>query len=84
MLPIVYRVWASARMVQLEDWFKSWVPDSVFSAGRVVGDRLKLGILLLLILRKFLLVPLILIFIYLLLMLLSPLIRLIGGSWIGF
>ena len=32
-LPIVYRVWASARMVQLEEWFKSWVPDSVFSAG---------------------------------------------------
>ena len=26
-------VWASARMGQLEDWFKSWVPDSVFSAG---------------------------------------------------
>ena len=33
MLPIVYRIWASARMVQLEGWFKSWVPDSVFSAG---------------------------------------------------
>ena len=32
-LPIVYRVWASARMSQHEDWFKSWVPDSVFSAG---------------------------------------------------
>ena len=32
-LPIVYRIWASARMGQLEDWFKSWVPDSVFSAG---------------------------------------------------
>ena len=28
------RIWASARMVQLEDWFKSWVPDSVFSARR--------------------------------------------------
>ena len=27
------RMWAAARMVQLEDWFKSWVPDSVFSAG---------------------------------------------------
>ena len=33
MLPVVCRVWASARMSQLEDWFKSWVPDSVFSAG---------------------------------------------------
>ena len=31
-LPIVYRIWASARMVQLESWFQSWVPDSVFSA----------------------------------------------------
>ena len=30
---MVYRVWASARMVQLEGWFKSWVPDSVFCAG---------------------------------------------------
>ena len=33
MLPIVYRVWSSARMVQLEDWIRSWVPDSGFSAG---------------------------------------------------
>ena len=32
-LPVVYRIGASARMVQLEGWFKSWVPDSVFSAG---------------------------------------------------
>ena len=32
-LPVVYRIWASARMVQLEGWFLSWVPDSVFSAG---------------------------------------------------
>ena len=32
-LPVVYRIWASARMLQLEPWFKSWVPDSVFSAG---------------------------------------------------
>ena len=29
-LPIVYRICASARMGQL---FQSWVPDSVFSAG---------------------------------------------------
>ena len=28
-LPVIYRVWASARMVQLEGWFKSWVLDSV-------------------------------------------------------
>ena len=33
-LPVVYRVWASARMMQLEPWFKSWVPHSVFSAGK--------------------------------------------------
>ena len=32
-LPIVYRIWASARMGQLDGWFKSWVPDSVFSGG---------------------------------------------------
>ena len=32
-LPIVYRIWASARMGQLDGWFKSWVLDSVFSAG---------------------------------------------------
>ena len=31
-LPVIYRVWASARMVQLEE-FWSWVPNSVFSAG---------------------------------------------------
>ena len=35
---------ASARMVQLEGWFKSWVPDSVFSAGGVVGVRLRPGV----------------------------------------
>ena len=32
-LLVVYRVWASARMMQLEPWFKSWVLHSVFSAG---------------------------------------------------
>ena len=32
-LPIAYRVWASAWMSQLDGWFRSWVPDSVFSAG---------------------------------------------------
>ena len=25
-------------MVQLEEWFKSWVPDSVFSAGSGRGS----------------------------------------------
>ena len=33
LLLVVYRIWASTRMVHLEGWFKSWVPDSVFSAG---------------------------------------------------
>ena len=32
-LPVVCRIWASARMVQIEGWFESWVLDSVFSAG---------------------------------------------------
>ena len=32
-LSIAYRVGASVRMLQVEDWFRSWVPDSVFSAG---------------------------------------------------
>ena len=32
-LPVVYRIWASTRMGQLGDWFQSWVPDSIFSAG---------------------------------------------------
>ena len=32
-LPVENRIWASARMGQLHGWFKSWVPDSVFSAG---------------------------------------------------
>ena len=38
MLPVVYRIWASARMVQLEGWLGSWVPDSVFSAGSGRGS----------------------------------------------
>ena len=32
-LPWAYRVWASVRMGQLDGWFRSWVPCSVFSAG---------------------------------------------------
>ena len=34
MLPVVCRVWVSARMGQLDGWFKSWVSDSVFSGWR--------------------------------------------------
>ena len=83
-LPVVYRIWASARMGQLDGWFQSWVPDSVFSAG---GGRSSveawytsaLGIL-----RRFCLVLLILMSTFLLLMSLSLLIQLIGASWIRF
>ena len=32
-LPVVYRLWASTRMGRFADWFQSWVPASVFSAG---------------------------------------------------
>ena len=32
-LLVVHRLWAPARMMQLEPWFRSWVTDSVFSAG---------------------------------------------------
>ena len=37
-LPIVYRIWASARMGQLYGCFRSWVPDSVFSVGSGRGS----------------------------------------------
>ena len=70
-LPVVYRIWASAR----------WVPDSVFSAGAVV-DRLRPGILLLLTLKKFFLVLLIPMSTFLLLMLSSLLTRWIEVFWI--
>ena len=80
-LPIVYRIWASARMGQLDGWFRSWVPDSVFSAGSGRGS-VEAWKILLWILRKFLLGLLILMLISLLLMSLSPLTLLIGESWI--
>ena len=32
-LPIAYRLWASVRLMHLKDWFESWVPALVFSAG---------------------------------------------------
>ena len=31
-LHIAYRICVSVRMLQLEDWFRSWARDSVFSA----------------------------------------------------
>ena len=37
-LPVVHRLWASVRLAHLKDWFCSWVPDSVFSAGKGVSS----------------------------------------------
>ena len=37
-LPEVYRLWASVRLAHLKDWFYSWVPGSVFSAGKGVSS----------------------------------------------
>ena len=34
----MYRLWASVRLAHLQDWFYSWVPDSVFSAGKGVSS----------------------------------------------
>ena len=33
LLPIGCRLWASVRLQHLQEWFESWVPKSVFSAG---------------------------------------------------
>ena len=77
-LLVVYRIWASARMVSLRVGFSL----GFLIRFSVVG-RLILGMPLLLMLRRFLLVPLILTFISLLLMLSGLLIRLTGESWIG-
>ena len=30
-------MWAAARVVQLEPWFKSWVPDAVVGAGYITA-----------------------------------------------
>ena len=37
-LPVVERLWASVRLAHLKEWFHSWVPDSVFSAGKGVSS----------------------------------------------
>ena len=37
-LPVVYRLWTSVRLAHLKEWFYSWVPDSVFSAGKGVSS----------------------------------------------
>ena len=71
-------------MGQLDGWTPGLGYLILSSVLGVVVGRWKHGILLVLILRRFLLVLLILIFISLLLMWLSLLIRLIGVSWIVF
>ena len=76
-LPVVYRIWASSRMVQLEGWFKSWVPDSVFSAGGGRGS-VEAWYTSAFDIEEVLSGLLILMFIFLLPMLLRALIRLIG------
>ena len=37
-MPLVYRLWASVRLAHVKEWFYSWVPDSVFSAGKGVSS----------------------------------------------
>ena len=37
-LPVVYRLWASVRLAHLQEWFYSWVFDSVFSDGKGVSS----------------------------------------------
>ena len=37
-LPVVYRLWASVRLAHIQEWFYSWVPDSVFCAGKGVSS----------------------------------------------
>ena len=33
-LPVVYRLWATVRLEHLQEWCDSWLPSSVFSAGK--------------------------------------------------
>ena len=77
-LPVVYRIWGYVRMSQLDGWFRSWVPDSVFSAGsgRSSVEAWKTTAIDI--------EEVLSMFIFLLLMLLSPSIRLIGVFWIWF
>ena len=37
-LPCIYRLWASVRLGHIQDWFYSWVPHTVFSAGKGVSS----------------------------------------------
>ena len=33
LLLVVYKLWAAVRLSHIQDWFASWLPDSVFSAS---------------------------------------------------
>ena len=37
-LPVVHRIWASARLARTQDWFYPWAPDSVFNACKGVSS----------------------------------------------
>ena len=37
-LPVIYWLWASVWLGHIQDWFYSWVPDTVFSAGKGVSS----------------------------------------------
>ena len=82
-LPVVYRIWASTRVGQLGDWFQSWVPDSVFSAGGGRGS-VEAWYTSSLDIEEVLAGAADSMFIFLLLMLSNRLIRLIGGFLILF
>ena len=38
LLPVMYRLWASVRLGHIQEWFFSWVPNTVFSAGKGVSS----------------------------------------------
>ena len=79
---VVCRIWATACVVQLEDWFPPWVPDSVYGAG---GGRSSVEAWLpqIWILRRCLLAPLTPMYMSLLLISLTPLTPLIVGFLVG-
>ena len=42
-LPVVYRLWASLRLIHLREWVEGWVPESVLSLGNgLVGGGMVL------------------------------------------
>ena len=84
LLPVVYRYWASARMVHLEEWLRSWFLTRSSVLVVMVGVQLRHGEILPWTWRRFYLKLLTVISIYLLRMLSSHSILLIVVSWIRF